>query len=53
MREISNADFDLIVEALTRYVRQPPLSGAGLKEENLMRRVRVMLKRLKRKSNER
>ena len=52
MREISNADFDLMVEALTHYVRQPP-SVASLKEENLMRRVRVMLKRLKRKSNER
>ena len=49
MREISNADFDLMVEALTRYVRQPPLSGGSLKEENLMRRVRVMLKRFKKK----
>ena len=49
MREISNADFDLMVEALTRYVRQPPLSSQSLKEENLMRRVRVMLKRFKKK----
>lgn len=49
MREISNADFDLMVEALTRYVRQPPLSVASLKEENLIRRVRVMLKRFKKK----
>ena len=48
MREISNQDYNLMVEALTRYVRQPP-SGASLKEENLMRRVRVMLKRFKKK----
>lgn len=49
MKTISNADFDLVVEALTRYVRQPPPSGASLKEQNLMRRVRVMLKRFKKK----
>lgn len=49
MKTISNADFDLMVEALTRYVRQPPLPGASLKEQNLMRRVRVMLKRFKKK----
>ena len=49
MKTISNQDFNLMVEALTRYVRQPPPQGESLKEQNLMRRVRVMLKRFKKK----
>lgn len=48
---VSNSDFELAVECLEDYIRQPP--PPTLKEQNKVRRCKVMLKRLKKKLYER